>query len=106
MTTIEKQDVGSRLRELRTERGYTQDELATALGVNKSAVSRIESGERGLAAAELAMASSTLGVSADFLLFGTQEDEVLLRAEGDAGEALAFARSVFEDLEFVEALVA
>ena len=104
-TTTDRQDLGSRLRQLRVDRGYTQEDLAKALSVDKSAVSRIENGERGLATAELALASAEFGVSADHLLFGAREDEVLLRADGEAGEAVEFARSVFEDLEFVEALV-
>lgn len=38
---------GERIRQLRMEKGYTQDELATALNINRSFVSRIETGEKG-----------------------------------------------------------
>lgn len=37
---------GKRIQQLRMEKGYTQDELAAALNINRSFVSRIESGKR------------------------------------------------------------
>jgi transcriptional regulator with XRE-family HTH domain len=104
-TTTETQGVGGRIKEARAKERRTQDDLARVLDLDKSAISRIEKGERGLAAAELAVLAPFLGVSADFLLFGEQEDEVLFRAEGDAAESVEFARSVIDDLEYVEALL-
>jgi transcriptional regulator with XRE-family HTH domain len=101
----ERDAVGPRVRELREARDMTQDDLAGVLDLTKSAVSRIESGERGLAAPELAVLAGHFGVSADFLLFGEQEEEFMLRAEGDAAQALEFARGVARDVEFVEALL-
>lgn len=112
MTTIPTHDVetngiGRRFRELREAAGLTQDQVAEPLGLRKSAVSRIESGERGLAATELAAAAALFGQSADYILFGTEDEEdVLLRAEGDASEAIEEARSILDDLEFAEALIA
>jgi transcriptional regulator with XRE-family HTH domain len=104
-TTIERDAVGSRVRELREARDMTQDDLAGVLGLTKSAVSRIESGERGLAAPELAALAGHFGVSADFLLFGEREEALMLRAEGDAAQAVEFARGVAKDVEFVQALL-
>ena len=104
-TTIERDAVGSRVRELREARNITQDDLAGVLGLTKSAVCRIESGERGMAAPELAALAEHFGVSADFLLFGEQEEALMLRAEGDAAQALQFARGVARDTEFVQALL-
>lgn len=37
---------GKRIQQLRMEKGYTQDELASALNINRSFVSRIESGKK------------------------------------------------------------
>jgi transcriptional regulator with XRE-family HTH domain len=101
---VERDAVGSRVRELRETRGMTQDDLAALLGLGKSAVCRVESGERGLAVPELAVLAAHFGVSTDFLLFGEREEEVLLRAEGDAAQAVEFARGVVRDIEFVRAL--
>ena len=85
----------------------TQDDLAALLGIGKTAVCRIEIGERGLTAAELALLATHFGVSADFLLFGGREEEVLLRAEddADAAQALQFARGVAQHVEFVQTLL-
>lgn len=102
--TAERDAVGSRVRELREARNMTQDDLAGVLGISNFAVSRVESGERGLAAEELAAVAERFGVSADFLLFGEREEDVLLRAEGDAGQAVEFARGVVRDIEFLQAL--
>lgn len=38
---------GKRIQQLRMEKGYTQDELAVALNINRSFLSRIESGKKG-----------------------------------------------------------
>jgi transcriptional regulator with XRE-family HTH domain len=103
-TTIVRDAVGLRVRELREARNMTQEDLAGVLGLPHYALSRVESGERGLDAAELALLAGRLGVSADFLLFGEREEEVLLRAQGDAADAVEFARGVVRDIEFLEAL--
>ena len=102
----ERHEIAGRLRAAREAAGWTQDELAARLDVAKSAISRMESGERGLAASELAAISTILEVPVDVLLFGTARDEVLLRAEGDAAAAVAFAHEVVEDIEFIDALLA
>jgi transcriptional regulator with XRE-family HTH domain len=39
-------EVGARLRRVRTQRGITLTELATATGISKSTLSRLESGQR------------------------------------------------------------
>jgi transcriptional regulator with XRE-family HTH domain len=101
---VERDAVGSRVRKLRQERSMTQDDLAGLLELDKSAVCRVESGERGLAVPELAVLAAHFGVSTDFLLFGEREEEVLLRAEGDAAAAVEFAREVVKDMEFLGAL--
>lgn len=103
-TMVARNPVGLRVRELREARETTQQDLAELLGVSVPTVSRVESGERGLAAAELAVLAERFGVSADFLLFGEREEEVLLRAEGDAADAVQFARELVRDIEFVAAL--
>jgi transcriptional regulator with XRE-family HTH domain len=43
------------LRELRTQRGLNQDEIATVLGLQKHNISKIETGTRALAPAEKAL---------------------------------------------------
>lgn len=62
---------------LRERQGVSQSDLADVLGLDQSAVSRIERGERGLAVAELAGIAERLGVSVDSILRDDQAAEVL-----------------------------
>jgi transcriptional regulator with XRE-family HTH domain len=45
---MERQRDGDRIRGLRSARGWNQDQLAEAAGVDRNTVSRIETGSRGL----------------------------------------------------------
>jgi len=56
------------IRELRTQRGLTQSELATLLGVSKSVISSYENGVHLPPYDILVRISSLFGVSCDYLL--------------------------------------
>ena len=60
--------VRRRLRELRTQRGLTLDEVATRADIDVSTLSRLESGKRRLALDHLPRLASALSVSTDDLL--------------------------------------
>lgn len=60
--------VRRRLRELRTERGLTLQQVAEAASIDLSTLSRLESGKRRLALDHLPALAAALGVSADQLL--------------------------------------
>ena len=60
--------IGRRIRQLRTARGLTLDDLAASLGRAASQVSVIENGKRELKIGELQKLSRILGVSLDELL--------------------------------------
>jgi transcriptional regulator with XRE-family HTH domain len=100
----ETEIIGGRVRALRNTRGRSQEELAELLGLNKSAISRVESGQRGLAVQELALIAPFLGVSVDEILFGEAQDTLLLRGDGDATEAAAYAERVIKDFQYLAAL--
>jgi Zn-dependent peptidase ImmA (M78 family)/transcriptional regulator with XRE-family HTH domain len=55
-------DVGERVREAREAAGLTQGQLAAAIGLERTALVRVESGQRQLNAMELFRLSDTLGV--------------------------------------------
>lgn len=102
-----KQEIGDRIRELREEREISQQALADAIGADKSAVSRIESGQRSLAVLELTALAAMFEISLDEILFVGEQDEALLRAEGDGEqeEALRTADALIEDYLTIDALV-
>ncbi|WP_354700547.1 transcriptional regulator [Paraconexibacter sp. AEG42_29] len=60
--------VRRRLRELRTERGLTLQQVADRAGIDLSTMSRLESGKRRLALDHIPHLAAALGVSTDELL--------------------------------------
>ena len=72
-----ERELGRRLARLREGAGLTQRELARRLGVDQSALSRIESGRRRLTAAQAGQAARILGVDAGALLEPELAESVL-----------------------------
>lgn len=60
--------LGKRLSELRKEKGMTQEELAKALNITRSALSLYEIGKRDPDSATLKKIADFFGVSIDYLL--------------------------------------
>lgn len=63
--------IGVRLRELREERGWTQRELDSRLGILQSKLSKYESGTHQPSLRTLVRMANLFGVSTDYLLTGT-----------------------------------
>jgi transcriptional regulator with XRE-family HTH domain len=61
-------EVGDRIREARVAGGLSQTELARQLGVDRTAIVRIESGQRQVSAMELFKLSDLLGVPAAYFV--------------------------------------
>jgi Zn-dependent peptidase ImmA (M78 family)/transcriptional regulator with XRE-family HTH domain len=61
-------EVGGRVATARQRAGFTQSELADRLGVHRSTVTRIESGQRQIDALELARLAELLGRSVEWFL--------------------------------------
>jgi transcriptional regulator with XRE-family HTH domain len=68
-----------RLRELRTERGLTLQEVAEVANLDVSTLSRLESGKRRLALDHVPALAAALGVSADDLLSSRPEADPRVR---------------------------
>ncbi|MNU96242.1 HTH-type transcriptional regulator ImmR [compost metagenome] len=80
--------IGNRVREARTYLGLSQEEIGRALGIPRTAVSQIETGQRGLDATELNKLSSLLGRSTDYLTGGadaTRSESVSILARAAEG---------------------
>lgn len=72
--------IGNRLRDIRRDAGYTQDEIATALGMTQSMVLQIERGTKQLSLLNAAKLAEMLGCNIEDLL----EEEHHERKTGDA----------------------
>jgi transcriptional regulator with XRE-family HTH domain len=102
--------IGERIRALREAHGMTQGQFGEIIGLDETAISKIENGRRGLAATELASICDHFGMRSDELLFGDGERAqagALLRAvEGvDAQRAVARAEDALADFRYVKALI-
>jgi transcriptional regulator with XRE-family HTH domain len=82
-------DVGERIRVVRRERGWTQDELAVAVGVSRSAVAQWETGRSGQLSANLSRIAAILGTGVEYLLHGADKHVVM---KADTGDELALLR--------------
>lgn len=54
-------EIGARVAEARSERGATQAQLAATIGMDRTALAKIESGSRGVSAVELVAIARALG---------------------------------------------
>lgn len=95
--------LGKRLKEEREYRGFSQEEVASHLGVPRSAISLIESGARRVSAEELSrlakLYQTTMESLADYGQETSQPESVRLLARAatdlsdtDRGEVLRFAQ--------------
>ena len=66
--------IGSRLSQARKSKGMTQELLADHMGLSRSALVKIESGQRGLSASELFNISEILEVPMDYFFLSTYDE--------------------------------
>lgn len=64
---------GARIQQLRTQNGYTQEEFSKILNIDRSNLSRIESGKRSCSLELLVQLSSLFDVTLDYLILGQGE---------------------------------
>ena len=87
---LEKDDgIGARIRAARRERGWTQETLADAVGVSRSAVAQWETDRAGQVTGNLARIAAALGTDVQWLLHGTDRSA---SAEAITGDELALLR--------------
>jgi transcriptional regulator with XRE-family HTH domain len=82
-------EIGARIRDVRRERGWTQDQLASAVGVSRSAVAQWETGRAGQVTTNLTRIAEVLEVGVEFLMYG---DEKRIPLEPRMGDELALLR--------------
>ena len=76
--------LGQRIRELRAERGYSQESFADTCGVHRTFMGTIERGESNLSFQNIARVAETLEISLSALFQGLEE-----KARGFAQSASA-----------------
>jgi transcriptional regulator with XRE-family HTH domain len=81
--------VGGRIRQVRADRGWTQDQLATEVGVSRSAVAQWETDRAGQVRGNLSRIADALGVSVEYLLHGAASRAP---AGAESGDELALLR--------------
>jgi transcriptional regulator with XRE-family HTH domain len=82
-------EMGTRIRDIRRERGWTQDQLANAVGVSRSAVAQWETGRAGQVTTNLTRIADVLVVGVEYLMYG---DDKRAPAEARQGDELALLR--------------
>ena len=72
----------TRIRKAREDMGYTREQFAEKLDVSVSYLAELERGRTGISVKMLVKVCNVLGLSADYVLFGSErtEDEMRLDA--------------------------
>ncbi|MBW5448397.1 helix-turn-helix domain-containing protein [Cohnella sp. CFH 77786] len=65
-------NIGSRIASLRDQRGWTQEELASSLGISRAALSHYEKNRREPDTETLSKVADLFGVSIDYLVGRTE----------------------------------
>ena len=73
MTKHNAKEIGLRIRRQREALGYSRERLAELSEISNSFLSDIERGDRGFSVALLGRLARVLGLSADYILFGTEQ---------------------------------
>lgn len=64
-----------RIRKAREDMGYTREKFAELLDVSVSYMAEVERGRTGISVKMLIKICNVLGLSADYILFGTERKE-------------------------------
>ena len=81
--------IGERIRAARQDRGWTQEQLADAVGVSRSAVAQWETGRAGQLSGNLARIGEVLSVGIEHLTHGRDRRAP---AQASTGDELALLR--------------
>lgn len=94
--TDQRQEVISRVREVRKNTGLTQEEFAELIDISLSAYKKVETGENNISIDFLRKIKQQFSVSSDYILFGEHEnfDEVwkLILNTSEQNKMLLFMR--------------
>ena len=101
-----KESVGSRVRELREERGYSREGLAESADISVKFLYEIETDKKGFSAHTLMKLAEALGVSTDYIMMGhAKASHVLTSQSGNTKTDAAMESNRPNTLQEVEALL-
>lgn len=83
-------EIGARIKEVRTSFGLSQSAFSTALGISRSALSKLESGENIPSERTLLLIARVYGVSDEWLR--TENGEMFLSASSSVDLSALFCR--------------
>jgi len=90
-------DIGARIRDARRRRGWTQDQLAQAVGVTRAAVAQWETGRAGQVTGNLTKIAASLETGVEYLMHGDDKRAPLLAQQGDELAILRLYRECTPD---------
>lgn len=97
-STVLAVELGSRIRQLRAERNWSQRELARKIGVaSKSVISYYELGERFPSYETLVRLSDVFAVTTDYLLRGT-DSEIRLNTNALTNEQVDALNTIIKSM--------
>ena len=102
---FDQQQIGQRVADARIESELTQADLATAVGLDRTAVAKIEAGARKISAVELARIAGVLGRPLEWFVAELPEAVVSRRSAPGAQHSLRLDRAVEKVASDVEFLV-
>ena len=71
----------TRIRQAREDMGYTREKFAEKLDVSVSYLAELERGRTGISVKMLVKVCNVLGLSADYVLFGSERTEDSMRMD-------------------------
>jgi len=73
MKNIDFESLGIRIKDIRTQKNITQDQLAEMIGSDRAVIARIENGNKGCSMDYFVCIANALEISADYLLLDSLE---------------------------------
>jgi transcriptional regulator with XRE-family HTH domain len=102
---FDQRRLGQRVADARIEAGLTQADLATAVGLDRTAVAKVEAGARKVSAVELARLAEVLGRPLEWFVTELPDAVVSRRGAPGAQHSLRLDRAVEKVASDVEFLV-
>lgn len=78
---MNQSELGIRIKQCRKLKNFTQEKLAELVNVSPHYIYEIEKGLKTMSISTLVDIASILGMSVDYLLFGTQKDSLYCNAK-------------------------